>query len=224
MKRAVIYIASLLVLTGCQQPSEKITSYQENYEIIGKEKDEIINNTSETIYGSIDRSNSEAKEVIIEPIYKDGEDVILPQGRYQIGGRITGNVYIHDEHGQLLFHDVLGTPPLGVERITVDVNGSHIVHVDGLEQAYILPVPTQLSSELSAGIWEVGKDIKEGSYTVTGSGLGYLQIYEQGESSRVFEVIGGDSHTASKIHLKDGQKLKISGINSIQFSSNSKSN
>lgn len=223
MKRVIlfIYIASLLVLNGCQQPSEKITRYQENYEIIGKEKDEMITNTSETIYESIDRSNSEAKEVIIEPIYKEGKDVILPQGRYEIGGHITGNVYIHDEHGQLLFHDIIGTPPLGVENITIDVNGSHIVHVDGFEQAYIIPVSTELSTELSSGIWEVGKDIEEGRYTVTGSGLGYLQIYEQGKSPQVFEVIGGDSHTASKVHLKDGQMLKISGVNLIQFSSNS---
>lgn len=223
MKRTILflYIASMLFLNGCQQPSEKITSYQENYEIVGKEKDEMINNTSETIYESIDRSNLDAKEVIIDPIYKDGEDVILPQGRYEIRGQITGNVYIHDAHGQLLFHDILGTAPLGVESITVDVNGSHIVHVDGFEQAYIIPVTTQLSSELSSGIWEVGKDIEEGSYTVTGSGLGYLQIYKQGESPQVFEVIGGDSHTASKVHLKDGQKLKISGVNIIQFSSNS---
>ncbi|TCJ01611.1 hypothetical protein [Cytobacillus praedii] len=223
MKRTILflYIASMLFLNGCQQLSEKIISYQENYEIVGKEKDEMINNTSETIYESIDRSNLDAKEVIIDPIYKDGEDVILPRGRYKIGGHITGNVYIHDEHGKLLFHDILGTAPLGVESITVDVNGSHIVHVDGFEQAYIMPVTTQLSSELSSGIWEVGKDIEEGSYTVTGSGLGYLQIYEQGESPQVFEVIGGDSHTASKVHLKDGQKLKISGVNIIQFSSNS---
>ncbi|MED3552085.1 hypothetical protein [Cytobacillus praedii] len=223
MKRTIsfLYIASMLFLNGCQQASEKIITYQENYEIVGKEKDEMINNTSETIYESIDRSNLDAKEVIIDPIYKDGEDVILPRGRYEIGGHITGNVYIHDEHGKLLFHDILGTGPLGVESITVDVNGSHIVHVDGFEQAYIMPVTTQLSSELSSGIWEVGKDIEEGSYTVTGSGLGYLQIYEQGESPQVFEVIGGDSHTASKVHIKDGQKLKISGVNIIQFSSNS---
>lgn len=222
MKKAIIsmFIVSLIVLTGCQQLSEKVLVYQENYEIIGTEREEIIGEVSDTIYESIDRSNSAATNVFIEPILQEGNDVTLPEGRYEITALMAGNVFVRDEHGTLLFHDIIARSPYGVERITVDVNGKHIIHVDGFDNVMITPVPTQLSNELSPGIWEVGKDIKAGNYTVKGTGLGYLQIFEQGQSPQVFEVIGWGSESVSEIQLKDGQKIKITGAQTVQFNTN----
>lgn len=220
MRKVIIstFIASLFVLNGCsQQLSDKVLSYQENFEIIGAEREEIIGNISDTIYESIDRSNSEATNVIVDPILQEGNDVTLPEGRYEIVAQIAGNVFVRDEQGELLFRDIIAPPPFGVGKVTVNVNGKHTIHVDGFEQAFITPVPTQLSNELSPGIWEVGKDIEAGSYSVTGDGFGYLQIFEQGESPKVFEVLGDSSQTIA-IHLKDGQKLKITRVSTVQFS------
>src|SRR5690606_39763555 len=49
-----------------------------------------------------------------------------------------------------------------VHGITVDLNGEHAVHIDGFDEVFITPVETQITKELHAGIWEVGKDIEIG--------------------------------------------------------------
>lgn len=216
MKRIVI-VTCLLFLAGCQAPSEQSLQYQENYEITGKEKEEILKNTSDSIYISINRDNTKAQEETIDAIYNEGKDVLLPEGRYQITGRLTGNVFIYDEQESLLFHDLIAPPPLGVESITVDMDGRNILHVDGFEQVNIIPVDTKLSTELTTGIWEVGKDIKAGTYSVTGNDLGYLEVFEQGAPPRIYEVIGGESQSETDLELKNGQKLRITGLLNVQF-------
>jgi hypothetical protein len=216
MKRIVIVIC-LLILGGCQAPSEQSLHYQENYEITGREKEEILKKTSDSIFMSINRDNTKAKEDTIDAIYNEGKDIVLPEGRYRITGQLTGNVFIYDEQESLLFHDLIGPPPLGVESITVDMDGKNILHVDGFEQVNIMPVDTVLSTELTPGIWEVGKDIKAGTYSVTGNDLGYLEVFEQGTTPRLYEVIGGESQSETDLELKNGQKLRITGLLKVQF-------
>lgn len=213
----LIVLGSLLVLNGCQSRSEEVLLYEENYEITGSEKEEMVGNISETIYDSIDRSNANTKEVIVDAIYNEGKDVSLPEGRYLITGQLTGNVYIRDKEGKELFHALLAPSPLGVDSVSVDVNSHHVVHVDGFHEVYITPIPTQQLTELSSGIWEVGKDIKEGKYKVTGNELGYLQIFEKGKSPQVYEVIGGDGATTIDVDLKNGQKLLVKNLLHIKF-------
>lgn len=131
---------------------------------------------------------------------------------------MTGNVYIHDENDDLLFHAIVGFPH-GVESITVDLDEAKTITMDGFEQAYVMPADTQLSMELTAGIWELGTDIEAGVYVITSPyGLGYLQIFEPNEDPVVFEVIGGGFEgTKSDIQLRKGQKLRITDISMIQF-------
>ena len=223
----ILFILSLFVLTGCNRlfhepPSEKVMRYQENYEIIGNEKDEMLDNVSELIFETSDRSNLLAEEVVIGVVGNEGKEIKVPSGRYQIIGNVTGTVDIRDENGDLLFHDILGSP-YGVPSITVDLNDTHTIRMDGgLEQVHVSPVSTQLSTELTAGIWEVGLDIKKGTYSVTTPrGLGSLQIFDPNEDPKVYEVIGGTfSATKSDVQLSDGQKLRINGISMIHFQSN----
>ncbi|GIO25464.1 hypothetical protein [Ornithinibacillus bavariensis] len=219
-------ITSLFVLTGCgQQPSEKLLAYEENHEIIGTEKDEIIGEVSSTIYDTIDRSNSKATELIVGPITAQGEDIIPPEGRYMItaaenltGKPQSGRVLIYDTDGVLLYETLLGMG--GVDTVTVDLNGSHTVHFDGIDQAIITPVPTGISNELTAGIWEVGTDIEPGDYSITTESefaLGDLQLFEEGKSPRVFEFLNSNPETAVNIQLKEGQKLKIDNLSYLKF-------
>lgn len=219
MKRIMVVIC-LLILSGCQALSEEALQYQENYEIIGNEKEKMLENTSHVIYKSIDRENSKAKEITIDAIYKEGKNVIPTEGRYQITGQLTGNVYIYDEEDNLLFHDLIAPNPLGVESITIDLDGTNILHVDGFDQVNVMPVSTQLLKELTPGIWEVGKDIQAGNYSVTGEGFGYLEVFEQGKVPRIYEVIGGESQTKTELSLQDGQKLRITKLVKVKFESN----
>ncbi len=223
----VLFILSLVVLAGCNRNfdelrSEKVARYQENFEIIGSEKDKMLGIVSKTIFETSDRSNSMAKEVEVGITSFKGKEITVSSGRYQIMRTVTGNVSIHDESGDLLFHDILGSS-FGVESITVDLTDTHIIKVDGeMDQVYVKPVSTQLSTELTAGIWEVGTDIEEGNYSITAPiGLGYLQIFDPNETPSVYEVIGGSfSSTKSDVQLNKGQKLRINGISLIQFEPN----
>lgn len=205
-------LVCLLIVSGCQQQTDKVQQYQTNYEIIGDERDDIIGEISNTIYDSIDRNNSEATEMMIDVIDQYGETIILPRGRYHISGHAAGTVEITDKQGKELMNEVYGG---SVHGITVDLNGEHAVHIDGFDEVFITPVETQITKELHAGIWEVGKDIAPGKYIASGYGLGYIQIFEHGSTPRVFEVIGGLSETKVELDLKKNQKMKIIGVSQI---------
>lgn len=220
------FITCLFVLIGCsQQPSEKVLQYQENNEIIGKEKDDIIGEISDTIYDTIDRSNIGAEEIIINAVVRDMPDIIPNKGRYSIspimsqdGFPQSGRVLIYDQDNVLLVSEVFDSF-YGVGSVTVDLNGSHSVHVDGINQAMITPVDTQLSNELSAGIWEVGKDIEAGEYSVyvPEYGFGDLHVFEEGKPPRVFEFLDASPESKVNIQLIEGQRLRVSGLSLLQF-------
>ena len=80
------------------------------------------------------------------------------------------------------------------------------------------------STDLNAGIWEVGLDIEAGDYLVGSEyGMGYMEIHEKGKEPVLYEVIGGNE-TGSKSHvnLTEGQKLRVTGISSSSIYSRSK--
>lgn len=228
MKRLLIFIllSCTFIFIGCsQEPSEKVAAYQENNEIIGPESEELIGNVSSTIYESIDRDNTEAEEILIQPVEGLGKQVTPPEGRYTIsagfdssGTPQSGRILVYDENEAFLI-DELYDNGFGISGVTVDLNGSHTVHVDGIDQAMIVPAETQLSNELTAGIWEVGQDIEAGRYAVTPAeyGFGYLHLFEEGESPKVFEFLNISPDAPIELDLEMGQKLRISGIHFLQF-------
>lgn len=226
MKRMLfpMFISILFVLIGCnEKPSEKALLYEENNEIIGAERDELIGEISDSLYNSIDRDNSEAEE-IISAIERQGKDIIPKEGRYIIGAGVnhdvpqSGRVLVYDENNILLIDELLDEFR-GVSSVAINLNGSHIVHFDGITQAFLTPVATEISNELNAGIWEVGIDIEAGNYSVMPAdfGFGYLQIYEEGEAPRVFEFLDGSDQSKIEVLLVDGQIIKITGLNMLQF-------
>ncbi|WP_096270237.1 LptM family lipoprotein [Paucisalibacillus globulus] len=227
MKRVLflVLIIGLFALSGCgQEPSEIVLAYQENSEIIGSEKDSIIGEVSDTIYDSIDRSNAKAEEIFLGPIEGQGVDITPPEGRYRISADMppdgmpqSGRILVHDEEGVLLLSEIIDYSFAG--SVTVDLSGSHTVHIDGLDYAMLIPEETKVSDDLSAGIWEVGKDIAAGNYSIfpTDYGFGDLQIFEEGKSPRLFEFLNTSPETAVELELKEGQKLKITGIYSLKF-------
>lgn len=224
MKRMyfLIVLICLFVLTGCSQQSsksEKVLSYQENSEIIGEEKEEIIGEVSDTMYESIDRSNAEAEEFVIGPVSREGEEVTPPEGRYNIGLGFSddfqsGRVLVYDEEDTLLIEALLDDL-YGLSSITVDLNGSQTVYTDGVEELILIPEETNSSNELPAGISEVGKDIEPGNYSVATDlvdGMGYLEIFEEGEQPLVFEVLIDPLEPDIDVELKEGQRVKITGF------------
>lgn len=215
-------LTCFILLIGCtSEASEKVVQYQKNNEIIGEEREELIGEVSPTIYETIQRTNEEAEEILVSPIERPGVGITPSAGRYMIHtgepGRVpqSGRVVVSDENGVILLEEVLGLG--GVERVTLNLNGSHEVYFDGLDWAYLTPVPTEQLNELTAGIWEVGADIAAGSYTVVAASeleFGYLQIFEEGNDPRIFEIINSPS---IQVEIKEGQILKINGVSYLKF-------
>jgi len=223
----IILFSSLLFSSGCTSPvfqdapSEKAKSYQENHEIIGEEKEEMLKdlNISETVFDISDRDNPDPG--MEEDYYFDvanEEEFTLPTGRYWFSGEISGNIYIYDEEGHLLIHEIIGYP--GVLGFFADVNESDTIRIDGLEYATaFMNWEMESSNELSAGIWHVGIDLEPGSYTINPlGGFGHVIIQDPKGDAQIFEMIGSQAvSTESEIELKDGQVVRITGISSVEF-------
>lgn len=219
-----ILIAScLLILSAChplqKSEPEKLIPYEKNFEIVGPEKDALIGNVNPAIYTTVDRSNENAEQVESEVYTKEGVKVTLQPGRYSITGYPVGNIFIYDKNGDLVIREILGHSA-GVGSLTVDIDGTYTVFADGgYDYVSFVPIPTQLSTDLNAGIWEVGLDIEAGEY-IFGSeyGLGYLELHEEGKEPVLYEVIGGiETGSKSRVKLTEGQKIRITGISLVNF-------
>lgn len=218
------------MLGGCDRylnasAFNNMTAVEMNSEIVGKEKEELVGRVSETIFDAIDRNNASEDHIETGAIEKAGLEIQVPEGRYSILAGPAGNVFIYDEDGDLLIRELFDTMG-GASSLTVDLSETHTIFFDGgLDGGTILRAETLISNELTSGIWEVGKDIEEGTYAIsTEYEVGYLQIFERGKEVRVYELIGGDyTKTESIVQLVKGQKLKITGLPLIQFEPTEKS-
>lgn len=223
-KRAVIGIlGSLFLLSGCHnlQGSNKDipSAYADNYEIIGTTRDEIIGTVPPAIYTTVDRSNKGAQRKYGPVGSKKGVKLSLETGRYVLTGHPTGNIFIYDEDDNLLIQEIVGEK-VGVPTLTADIDSRFSVVMDGgYDIATIEPVKTKLSTELTAGLWDVGLDIEPGHYTIsTPFGYGFVQVFEQGEDPRLFELTtGGLTNSSSRIQLKEGQKVRVSKVATVHF-------
>lgn len=215
----------MLILTGCASifqaaPSEKAERYRDNYEIIGEEKEAMLEemNISDTVFDISDRDNPDMEKE--EAYYFDvnnEEAFTLPPGRYWFTGEISGNMYIYDEEDKLLIHEIIGMP--GVTGFTADVDETHTIRIDGLESAAAWPWPTESSNELPTGIWHAGTDIEPGAYTIsTEGGFGHVIILDSDGEAQIFEMIRSQSvQTESEIEITDGQIIRVTGISSVVF-------
>lgn len=223
MGSTLLIASCILILSAChplqKSETEKVSPYEMNFEIVGSEKDALIGKVNPAIFTTVDRSNENAEQVESEVYTKEGVKVTLQPGRYSISGYPAGNIFIYDENGELVIREIVGHAG-GVGSLTVDIEGTYTVFADGgYDHVSFVPIPTQLSTDLNAGIWEVGLDIEAGEY-VFGSeyGLGYLELYEEGKDPLLYEVIGGnETGSKSRVKLKKGQKLRVTGISLVNF-------
>jgi hypothetical protein len=218
----LLIVSCILILSGCHamQKSEsgKVDPYEKNFEIVGSEKDALIGKVNPAIFKTVDRSNEKAEQVESGVFTQEGVKVTLQPGRYSITGYPAGNIFIYDENGDLVIREIVGAG--GVGSLTVDIENTYTVFADGgYDHVSFIPVPTKLSTDLNAGIWEVGLDIEAGEY-IFGSehGLGYLELHEKGKDPVLYEVIGASQMgSKSRVKLTEGQKLRITGISLVNF-------
>ena len=162
----------MLILSGCHnlqgKKSEMIRSaYADNYEITGTTRDTIIGEVHPAIFTTVDRSNREAKRKYGPMPTKKGAKVNVEAGRYVLTGYPSGNIYIYDKDDNLLVREIVGEKA-GVPTLTADIDSTFSILFDGgYNTVTIVPVKTELSTELTTGIWDVGLDIEPGNYTIS---------------------------------------------------------
>ena len=212
-----------LLLAGCQakhiSTTEQTVRYEQNYELTGSEKDELINPLNPALFTTVDRSNPEAEAVSVPVVPKTGEEMKLKTGRYMIAGYPTGTIYVFDAEGKEILREIVGDYA-GAGSLTVSVEGSYTVRADGgYDSVEVFLSPTSLNTELTAGVWEVGTDIKAGTYTISlDQGYGYLQILEKEKDAILYELVGGTiGRTESTVQLKEGQWLRVTDASFITF-------
>ncbi len=91
MKFLLLLCTALFVMAGCaygpfqNTPSEKVLLYEENFEITGSEKDDIIGKVNPVLFETSDRSNALAGEVDIPVVPIEGKrDYSLQAGRSKL--------------------------------------------------------------------------------------------------------------------------------------------
>ncbi|MBD7908815.1 hypothetical protein [Sporosarcina gallistercoris] len=212
-----------LLVAGCQAKQIPITDqtvrYEQNSELTGDEKDELIKQVNPSIFTTVDRNNREAQAISVPVVPKSGKDLKLKTGRYMITGYPTGNISVLDSKGELILREIVGDYA-GARSLTVSVEESYTIRVDGgYDSVEIILSPTSLITELTAGVWEVGTDIPAGTYTISlDHGYGYLQILEKEKNTILYELIGGTmGRTESTVKLKMGQWLRVTDTSLITF-------
>ncbi|WP_339251459.1 hypothetical protein NSQ43_14945 [Sporosarcina sp. FSL W8-0480] len=213
-----------LFLSGCHnlhgKKSEMIRSvYADNYEITGPARDKITGPIHPAIFKTVDRNNVGAKRQYGPMPSKRGAMVTVEAGRYALTGYPSGNIYIYDKDDNLLLREIVGEK-VGAPTLTADIDSTFSIFFDGgYNTVTIQPVKTELSTELTTGIWEVGLDIEPGDYTISiTNGHGFVQILEEGKDPRLFELIaGGLINSKSQVQLKEGQKVRVSKVPVVYF-------
>lgn len=72
---------------------------------------------------------------------------------------------------------------------------------------------------LNTGKFEVGTDIPEGRYVITGDGSGNIFVYDENDVPYVNEILGGGDFGVESVttDIKTGDKVEISGISNVMF-------
>jgi len=107
-----------------------------------------------------------------------------------------------------------------VESIALTLIESQEIKIERLGHVVFTPLHTELKTELTTGIWEVGHDIKPGTYTASSKdGLsGSIALLSDEDIVAILKLGNGESDKKSEIvTLKNGQVIRISRIPTVIF-------
>lgn len=217
-----ILVIVICFLVGCSAAA-KTSTYDVESEIMGKEKEDLLGQVHDRIYEKVERGNEQEEPVLLTGIYAGGQDASVSEGRYVISGSQGGVITLLDEDGNVWLKEAL----LG-DSIVVSLLDTDTVHADAGFDEFVSITKADDWHEpfLTTGIWEVGVDIEPGTYKFfSEGGHGFIQVFEEGVSPRVYEIIGGiydervgdklvetDTGIYKKITLEEGQHIRVTGI------------
>lgn len=203
MKKRLILLSSIALLTALP-----ITVYsQENVQEIITQREADFNNLEEV--------------ELFTGTWTVGTDV--PEGRYQITGDGSGNLFVRDNEGYSVVNEILDNSlTYGVSSVTVDLIDGQEIEISGINTVWFTPYETEMRSSLGAGTWIVGVDIEPGAYIATtdnGSGNFFVRDEIDGRTS-VNEILDSTAEWGVEkiaLSLKEGQLIEISGLETVNF-------
>ncbi|GKT04492.1 hypothetical protein [Furfurilactobacillus entadae] len=126
-------------------------------------------------------------------------------------------------------NEILGTddPSLETANVTADFATGDKIQIEGMSGANFTPAPKgnkNNTASLTTGYWKVGRDIKAGKYTVTpaeGESGNFMVDPKSITGDDVNEVLGADTSFSQtpkvNVNLHNGDKISISGMNTVNF-------
>ena len=198
-------------------------AYEQDGELLHEEKAEILERMSVPQKEEAERVLTNGEQIVAEMENNERfHEFQVPTGRYKIedGGGSAGNVSVHNEAGELLFHDILYGPPFAPYEITVTIDETDTISFDGFDILLLTPFPKEFTATISSGIWEVGLDIEPGTYQIipTMPGIATIELFSEEAEPRVYEVIGDDVEGATiTLSLEEGDILRVTGMSGIML-------
>ena len=121
-------------------------------------------------------------------------------------------------------------PKYGVPDVTFTLLNGQFIKIENKKNVFrveLIPVPTEMKTVLTAGLWEVGVDILPGTYVITTDEprMGTVTVYkgteDEGFMPEAKKEIGinamGEVKEQAIITLKDDQLIRVSSIASMKF-------
>ena len=152
--------------------------------------------------------------------YTGGIDIV--EGRYIVtpSNGEYGNFIIYDLEGMPVINDVLGTinEEAGVLSITCSIMTGQKIYINGITATFT-PTVTKLNDQLTAGHWQVGKDIEEGTYTIFTDDIreGNFVVLDGNDPAASISFNANEGKNTYTVTLKNKQYIRIEKLNSVQF-------
>lgn len=145
-----------------------------------------------------------------EGIYRVGDNI--QPGRYIVGSKNRGNLFINDGKRAFNINEIIGT---GDEDVIVQIEDGQKIEIKTSNDVHFKPVKDKIyEGEISAGIYEVGKHIEPGTYKFTALNEGYTLIntFEKvadDYQSKKIESINNKDKKVTQVELNEGEILNI---------------
>ena len=171
------------------------------------------------------REDIAGKETVILGAGTFVAGVDIPPGRYIATTENGFGSFVVYERGTRLpeISEVLGyfAEPAYVPSVALTLVKDQEIKITRLAEVIFTPLKTEFKTELTTGIWEVGLDIKPGTYTISskdGRG-GSFNLFE-GDKPVARMELGknrANSKASGTVTLINGQTIRISAIPIVLF-------
>ena len=219
----LLLLALIFALAGCSSTDTNTTN---NQNAVSNQSGDISNENIQTANTPTTASNThDNSSAVLTKLFSGkftvGQDI--PAGRYVITGDGSGNLFVYDKNGLPIISEILGeSMGIGVPSVTTDIEAGNEIEISGINNVTFTPAVTDSSTKLTTGTWVVGLDIPAGKYDATcdDDKSGNLFVYD-GILPIVSEILDksgmGIGVEKTRVDLKDGQKIQISGMPSVSF-------